>query len=321
MPITYKDVLEARERIGEKAYVTPLDESIYLSQNNTNIYLKLENQQKMKCAKLRGALSKLTNLKPEELEKGVAAISSGNHGAAVSYASNLLGIKNVTIYIPKPTPESKIEKIQYYGAKVIKVGKNYDEAHKIGLEKIKNSDNIFIDPCSDEVVIAGQGTIGLEILEQEPSIDTILVPIGGGGIITGISIAAKYIKPDIKIVGLQTAACPAMVKSLKENKFYETFPTKPSICDALVGGVGYIPYKMAKNCIDEIILVDEDDIGRAVSFLIRKEKIISEPAGAIGVAAVMKNYHAFKGKNVAIVITGGNIDENLMIKLLNKYVN
>lgn len=319
MTISYEDVLKAKERIEKNIYHTPLDKSMYLSREDMNVYLKLESQQGMKCAKLRGALSKLTSLKDEEIKKGIVAISSGNHGAAVSYACQLLGIEDVTIYVPETTPRAKVEKIKYYGAKVVGVGKNYDEAHEIGLERIKISDSIFIDPCSDEVVIAGQGTIGIEILEKEPNIDTILVPIGGGGIITGISIAAKYIKPDIKIIGLQTEACPAMVASLRDKEFYEMFPTEDSICDALVGGVGYIPYKMAKNCIDDIIVVDEEDIAKAVSHLIKKEKVMVEPAGAIGVGAMLKNPSLFKGKNVAIVITGGNIDDELMIELLNKY--
>ncbi len=316
--IKFEDVILSRERINEYIYFTPLEKSQYLSDKDTNIYLKLENQQKMKCAKVRGAFSKITDLTPEEIGKGIVAISSGNHGAAVSYACSLLGIKNATIYVPETTPKSKTEKIQYYGANVVKVGKNYDEAHEIGGEKIKSSGSVFIDPCSDPTVIAGQGTIAMEILEQEPTIDTILVPIGGGGIITGISIAAKHINPDIKIIGVQTAACPAMVASLRDEEFYEMYPTEESICDALVGGVGDIPYRMAKECIDDIIVVEEEDIADAIKFLLFKEKIIAEPAGAVGVAAVMKNPELFLGKNVAVVITGGNIDEDLLKSIINK---
>lgn len=275
----------------------------------------------MKCAKIRGALSKITSLSEKERKRGIVAISSGNHGAAVSYASNLLGIDSTTVYVPTTTPKTKIEKIEYHGAKVEKVGINYDEAHEIGLEKIKKSGAVFVDPCSDEVVISGQGTIALEILEENPNIDTILVPIGGGGIITGISIAAKSINPDIKIIGLQTAACPAMVASLRDEKFYEIYPTKESICDALVGGVGYIPYKMGKECIDDIIIVEEEDIQKAVAYLLLKEKLIVEPAGAIGVAAVMKDPELFTNRNVAIVLTGGNIDKNLIIKSLKGFCN
>lgn len=312
--IIYDTVLEAKKRIDEYIYMTPLEKSISLSNDNRNIYLKLENQQKVRSAKVRGALSKLTSLSEEERSKGVVAISSGNHGAAVSYASSLLGINNATVYVPTTTPKTKIEKIKHYGANVEQVGINYDETHEIGLKKMKESGAIFIDPCSDEVVISGQGTIALEILEENPKIDTILVPIGGGGIITGISIAAKTINPDIRIIGLQTAACPAMVDSLKDNKFYERYPTKESICDALVGGVGYIPYKMGKECIDDIIIVEEEDIKKAVSHLLLKEKLIVEPAGAIGVGAVMKNPELITGKNVSIVLTGGNIDEDLLIE-------
>lgn len=316
--ISYKDVVNANDRIRRYIYHTPLEKSMNLSQGDTNIYFKLENQQKMRCAKIRGALSKLTSLSEEEKERGVVAISSGNHGSAVSYASELLGIEESIVYVPKTTPRSKVEKIKYYGADVIEVGKNYDEAHKIGLERIKTSGATFIDPCSDDLVIAGQGTIALEILEEEPDIDTILVPIGGGGIITGISVAAKHINPHIRIIGLQTSACPAMIASLEDEEYYELYPTEDSICDALVGGVGYIPYQMAKKCIDDIILVEEEDIADAISFLLKKEKIISEPAGAIGVAAVRKNPKLFKDRNVAIVITGGNIDEGLMLELINR---
>lgn len=318
MPIKYSDIKIAEKRISDYIFRTSLEKSIYLSKKETNVYLKLECQQHMKCAKLRGALNKLASLKENEVEKGVMTISSGNHGVAVSYGSSLLGIKNATLYVPETSPKSKIEKMEYYGANVVKVGKNYDDAHRIGMKAIRDSDGIFIDPYSEQV-IAGHGTIALEIFEQNNNIDTILVPIGGGGILTGISIAAKYINPMVEVIGLQTAACPAMKESLKDNIFYEMFPSKPSICDGLIGGVGKIPYEMAKQCIDDIWIIEENDIARAVSFLVKKEKLIVEPAGAIGVAAVQKNYSKLKGKNVTVVITGGNIDDKLLVELLNEY--
>ncbi len=314
--ITLDTILEARKRIEKYIYKTPLEKSISLS-NKCNIYLKLENQQKTKSYKIRGVLSKISKLSDEERQKGIVAISSGNHGAAVSYSSSLLGIKNATVIVPTTTPKTKVDKINYFGANVEQIGLNYDEAHEIGLEMVKESGAIFIDPCSDEDVISGQGTIALEILEENPNIDMILVPIGGGGIITGISKAAKSINPNIKVIGLQTAACPAMVASLRDDIFYETYPTEESICDALVGGVGDIPFKMAKESIDDIIVVEERDIKKAITHLILNEKTIVEPAGAIGVGAVMKNPELFVGKNVAIVVTGGNIDEELIIKSIH----
>ena len=314
--ISLDTILQAKDRIEKYIYKTPLEKSMYISNESTNIFFKLENQQKTRSYKIRGALSKITSLNEEERDKGIVAISSGNHGAAVSYASSLLGIGKATVYVPTTTPKTKVEKIKYYGAKVEKAGINYDETHEIGLKQIKESGMAFIDPCSDEVVISGQGTIALEILDENPNIDAILVPIGGGGIITGISIAAKSINPNIQIIGLQTAACPAMIASLKDEKFYEVYPSKESICDALIGGVGYIPYKMAKECIDDIIVVEEEDIKKAITHLVLKEKLIVEPAGAIGVGAVIKNLELFAGKNIAVVLTGGNIDEELLTSIV-----
>lgn len=314
--ISFDDIKAAKNRIEKYIYHTPLEKSMDLSDENTNIYLKLENQQKLKCAKIRGALSKITSLNQEEKEKGVIAISSGNHGAAVSYASQLLGINSSKIYVPETTPHSKVEKISFYGAEVEKVGKNYDEAHILGLEKIGDSGSVYIDPSSDPVAIAGQGTIGIEILEEQPNIDMILVPIGSGGTITGISIVAKAINKDIKVIGVQTAACPAMVASLRDKKLYETYPNDKTICDALVGGVGEIAFEMADKYIDDILVVDEDTIKKAVIFLMKNEKTIAEPSGAIGVAAILENPEMFKGKNVVVVITGGNIDEEMMLEFL-----
>lgn len=317
---SYHDVAKARERIKDRIYMTPLEKSIYLSNENTNYYLKLECLQPVKSFKLRGALSKLTTLTEEEKKRGVVAISSGNHGAAVSYASRLLGIDNVLIFVSKATPQSKIQKIRYYGGNVQIVGENYDEVHEYGMEHIKNYSMTYIDAYyGDPIVYAGQGTIALEIFEQNPNIDTILVPIGGGGLITGISVAAKKINPSVKIIGLQTEACPAMIKAIEDNVFYDTYPTKPSICEALVGGVGEIAYKMAREYIDEIIEVKESFIERAVSHIIKKEKVVAEPSSAICVAAVMQKPERIKGKNATLVISGGNIDQNLMVELLNKY--
>lgn len=314
--ININSILESKNRIEKFIYKTPLEKSIFLSNEKTNIYYKLENQQRTGSYKIRGALSKITSLNQDEKRTGVVAISSGNHGVAVSYGAYLLGIDDVTIYVPSTTPKIKTDKIEYYGAKVERVGINYDETQEIGLKKIKESGAIFIDPCSDKETISGQGTLGLELLEQNPMIDAILVPIGGGGLISGIATAAKSINPDIKIIGVQTEACPAMVASLRDNKFYGVYPTKESICDALVGGVGYIPFTMSKNCIDDIILVEEEDIKKAILHLLLKEKLVVEPAGAIGVGAIMNNPQLFTGNNVAIVLTGGNIDEGLLTKMI-----
>lgn len=310
--VTYDDIYFARNNIKRYIYKTPLDYSMYLSGKNKNIYLKLECQQKLKCFKIRGALNKIISLSDEEKNKGVMAVSSGNHGAGVSYAAKLLGGIKAKIYVPGTIPESKLEKIRYYGGEVIAIGESYDDAHNAGLKALENNKLTFIDPCSDIEVIAGQGSIAMEILEDNSDIDIMLAPIGGGGLITGLAVAAKKMKPKIKIVGVQTKACPAMVKSLKENICYEDYASEASICDALIGGIGEIPFNMADKCIDDILLVEESDIRKAVHHLITKEKVIAEPAGAVGVAAVLNYPHVFDNKNTAIVISGGNLDEKLM---------
>ncbi len=314
--VGYEDIIKSKERIGKYISETPLDYSIGLSDASTKVFLKLESQQKQKAFKVRGALSKLSSLTDEEKTKGVVAVSSGNHGAGVSYAAYLLGIKNAKVFVPETAPKSKVDRISYYGADVVQVGRNYDEAHAIAMKEMKKYDMTYIDSCSDEQLIAGQGTVGLEIMTQHPGIDIILVPIGGGGLITGVSIAAKHMKPNVRIVGVQTAACPAMVKSLEDNILYEEFPSEESICDALIGGVTEIPFKMAKECIDDILVVQETTIRRATGYLLTEEKVVAEPSGAIGVAALMENPEYFKGKQVAIVITGGNLDGSLMRELL-----
>ena len=314
--VNFNDVLNARKRIEKHISLTPLDFSIGLSKGKTNVYLKLECQQKQKSFKVRGALSKITSLTDEERARGIYAISSGNHGAGVSFAGHLLGIEKVKVFVPETAPLAKVEKIKYYGAEVAQVGANYDDTHRIAMEKMGDCDLTYIHPGSDEQVIAGQGTVGLEIMEQNPDIDTILVPIGGGGLITGVSIAAKHINPNVKIIGVQTEACPAMVKSLEDNTFYEDYPSEESICDALIGGVFDIAFRMAKECIDDILVVSEASIREATARLLTDEKVVAEPSGAIGVAALLEKPELFEGKNVAIVISGGNMDKALMQKII-----
>lgn len=314
---TFNDILAARQRIGKHLSLTALDYSMGLSKVSTKVYLKLENQQKQKAFKVRGALSKLSSLSDEEKARGVIAVSSGNHGAGVSYAAHLLGIKKAKVFVPLTAPKAKVDRIKYYGAEVVQIGRNYDEAHHLAMDELQKYNMTFIDSCSDVQLIAGQGTVGLEIMEQNPAIDLILVPIGGGGLITGVSIAAKHLKPGIRIVGVQTAACPAMVKSLEDKILYDEFPSEDSICDALIGGVTEIPFRMAGQCIDDILVVQEETIRKATAFLLTDEKIVAEPSGAVGVAALMENPGYFAGLNVAVVISGGNLDQAMMRAMLD----
>ena len=249
---TANEVHDAYERIKDYIYKTPLEESLYLGSGDQKYFFKLESAQTVKSFKIRGALNKMSTLTEEERQRGVATISSGNHGASVSYAAKLLGIKNAKVIVPETTPQAKVDKIEYYGADVMLMGNGYDEAHAMGMSYIEENGMTYIDPYYDDPKIyGGQGTIAIEILDQNPDIDTIVVPIGGGGLITGIAVAAKAIKPDIRMIGVQTEACPAMIRAYEDNVFYEEYPTTgDTVCDALVGGVGRLSYDILKDYVN-----------------------------------------------------------------------
>lgn len=321
MSFGYKDVKEAYDAIKDYVRETPLEQSYYLGNENQKFFFKLESCQRAKSFKIRGALNKMLSLTDEELQKGVATISSGNHGSSVSYAASLLGIKNAKVIVPATTPQSKVDKIKYFGADAMLMGANYDEAHALGMKYINEHGMTYIDAYYDDPKIyGGQGTIAIEILKQNPEIDTIIVPIGGGGMITGIAVAAKHLKPEIKIIGVQTEACPAMVKAYEDNVFYEEYPiTGDTVCDALVGGVGKLSYEILKDYVDELLVVKEDIIRKAVAFMIKDEKYIVEGGSCTTVAAVMQYPEKITGKNIALVMSGGNLDGKLMTEILKEF--
>ena len=320
MAFDFNEVKAAYERIRPYVRKTLLEESFYLGDGKRRYFFKLESLQRAKSFKIRGALNKMLTLTAEEAARGVATVSSGNHGSSVSYAASLLGIQNAKVIVPEGTPQSKIDRIRYFGAEVLQMGKSYDEAHRLGLDYIRRHGLTYIDAYYDDPKsYGGQGTIGIEILEQNPDIDTIVVPIGGG-LITGIAVAAKALKPDIRIVGGQTEKCPAMIKSYEDGVFYEEYPCEgDSICDALLGGVGALSYQMVKDCVDDLVAVSEDTVGRAVSFMAREEKFVVEAGSCTTVAAVMDHRERIGGRQIALVLSGGNIDGQLLASLLEKY--
>jgi len=309
--LNYETIKEAQSRIEPYIKKTKLQKSVLF--NDVDLYLKLENQQLTNSFKLRGALSKMTTLTEEEIEKGIMTVSSGNHGAAVSYASNLLNIKSADVIVPKVTPESKINNIKQYGANVLILGEDYDDAHQLGDAYLKEHGKTYIDAYyEDEAVYAGQGTIGLEIMEDASDVDVVLVPIGGGGLITGIGTAIKGIKSNVKIIGVQTSACPAMIRAIEDNVFYDTYPIDETICDALVGGIGKRAFEMHNEIIDMVIEVKEEDIFEATKEVILNENIIAEPSSSLYTLAIKQHKEIFKGKKVVAVISGGNIDATIL---------
>ena len=320
MAFGYNDVKEAYDRIKPYIKDTPLEPSFYLGDGGRRYFFKLESFQPVKSFKVRGALNKMLTLTEEEKAKGVSTISSGNHGSSVSYAANLLGIEKTQIIVPETAPKSKVERIEYFGGQVLQMGANYDEAHALGMKYIEESGMTYIDAYYDDPKIyGGQGTIAIEILQQNPDIDTIVIPVGGGGLSTGIAVAAKAIKPDIRIIGVQTEACPAMIKSYEDGVCYEEYPISDTICDAVVGGVGVLSYAMLKDYADDLIEIKEESAAKAVAFMARDEKYIVEPSSALTVAACMDYPERIGGTNIALVLSGGNIDGDLLTDLMNRY--
>lgn len=318
--LNLKMIEDARERIKNYIVNTPLIKSTYLTNNDKNVYYKLENTQEVRAFKIRGALNKMLSLSPSEKEIGVATISSGNHGISVALGAQLLGIKNALIIVPKNTSKAKLNKIKYFGGSIVLLGNNYDEAHLLGMEYIKDKNLTFIDSYfDDEIVYAGQGTIALEILEKNKNIDTILAPIGGGGLISGIAIAAKSLNKNIKVYGVQTEACPAMKASLDDNICYEKYDTKESVCESLVGGIGPLSFEICKDYVDDILIVSEEEIKSATAFMGLQELIIVEPSSATVVAAYEKYKDQLFGKNTALVISGGNPHAKLILDIFNEY--
>lgn len=306
-------IIETKKLIAPYVYETPLDLSTTLSDNNRTVYFKNEGLQPSKSFKMRGAFSKLLRLTEEGKRHGIVAVSSGNHGVAVSYAAQKLGIENVLIFVPENTPLSKTDRITFYGAKLIIKGKTYDDAHAFGMDYVNNHNMTFIDAYDkDQIIYAGQGTAGLEMLYQNTNLETILVPIGGGGLISGIATAVKGINPNIKIIGVQTEACPAMKAAIDDKTFYPEYPSDESVCEALIGGVGELAYQLADHLIDDILIVKEATIKKALKHMIVEERMIVEASSCVVVAALMDYPEYDFGKEIAILLSGNNIDIKLM---------
>lgn len=316
---SFEEIQQAEKALRPWLAMTPLSQSYYLGGEDQKFFFKLESMQQTKSFKVRGALNKMLSLTEEERRRGVAAVSSGNHGISVAYAARMLGIDRAEIIVPETTPQSKVDKIRYFGGQVRQMGQNYDEAHIQGMEYIRQSGMTFIDSCHhDPKIYGGQGTAMVEILRQNPDIDTVVVPIGGGGLATGTAVAAKVLKPDIRVIAVQTAACPAMIHAYRDGVCYEEYPTEgETICDALVGGVGVLAYETLGQYADEIVEISEAAIRKAVVFLLEQEKIVAEGAGAITTAAVLERPELFaNSRNTALMVSGSNIDSTLLRQLL-----
>ena len=316
--VTLEDIKKAQDTIKDIVKKTDILESVKLSSmTGANIYYKCENLQKTGSFKIRGACNKIANLTEEEKSSGVIASSAGNHAQGVALGAKMNGIE-ATIVMPSTAPLAKVSATKSYGANVVLEGLVYDDAYAKALEIQKESGATFLHPFNDEYVIAGQGTIGLEIFEQmNNKVDTILCPIGGGGIISGIAVAAKALNPNVKIIGVQTANIPSMYESMKSGKVTTAFKAT-SVADGIsVKTVGELTFNIAKDLIDEVVLVEEGEIAEGLLFLMENQKVVAEGSGAVTTAAILSGkYKPTENENVVCIISGGNIDVNTLNRII-----
>jgi threonine dehydratase len=312
-----KDIYQARKAIDSWIYRTPLVRSNKLSSPAQRVFLKLETVHDIGAFKIRGAFNRLLNLGPEQKNRGVVATSTGNHGRAIAYAAGRLGIRAV-VFMSNLVSADKITDIEAYGAEVHIVGDNFDETRTAAEALVTRENMLMVDPFDDPFIIAGQGTIGLEILEDLPKVDTLLVPVGGGGMISGIALALKSASPNIRVIGVSMERGAAMYESINAGKPIEV-EELTTLADNLGGGIGLdnrYTFNMVQTYVDDLILVSEDQIASAIKYAFEQEKIIIEGAASVGIAALMNNLVENMGKEVVTIISSRNINMEVLHQIL-----
>ena len=308
MTLAAVDVLIARKNLQGVAVRTPLTHSKGLSDlSGAEVYLKWENQQKTGAYKFRGAYNKVCSLSLEERKKGVITASSGNHALAISMAGKLLGVQ-ATVVVPVNAPKVKTDKCRALGANLVQKGANFDESLQHCLEISKKTGAVYVPGTEDHKVMAGQGTIGLEILEDLPEVGKIIVPVGGGGLSTGVGLWAKTINPLITVIGAQSTVAKAMYESFRAKRVVE-LPVLPTMADGLAGQISQMAFEHVSKYVDDIMLADEEGLKDTILWILKHEKQLIEGSAAVGPSLLLqKRLSLDKGEKVAIVISGGNID-------------
>jgi threonine dehydratase len=316
--VTLEAIRAAYGRIRESVYLSPCAYSETFSQlTGSKVFLKLENLQMTGSYKERGALNKILTLTPEERSRGLVAASAGNHAQAVSYHATKRGIA-AHIVMPLATPLNKVMATRRYGGDVILHGANYDESCDEALRRASRDHLTFLHPFDDEAVIAGQGTLGIELAEQCPEAEVVFVPIGGGGLISGTACALKELKPGIRVIGVQTARLPSM-KAAIEQKHPVTVPVAATLAEGIgVRRAGDVTFPLVQKYVDEIVTVEEEEIAGAILFLLEREKTVAEGAGAAAIAALMSGKKSLKGAKVIALVSGGNIDVTMLSRIIER---
>lgn len=316
--VTLANIQEARARIGETVYCSPCQMSHSLSElTGLPLHLKLENLQRTGSFKERGALNKLLTLSEQERKRGVIAASAGNHAQGVAFHSGELGIR-AQIVMPLATPLVKVAATRWFGAEVILHGANYDEACEEAMRRKAEEGRTFIHPFDDPEVIAGQGTISLELLEQVPDIEAVVAPIGGGGLISGVACALKDTNPRIRVIGVEAEKLPSMLRA-REAGAPVTIAAEATVADGIaVRRAGDVTFPLVCRYVDEIVTVDDEEIASAILTLLEQEKTLAEGAGAAALAAVVQAKTNLRRRKTVVLVCGGNIDVTLLAKIIER---
>jgi len=313
------EILMARHRLKNKILRTPLIHSPALSKKTgCDIYLKMECWQLTGSFKVRGALNMILAITEEERNRGLVTASSGNHGTALSYAASISGNPSTKIFVPKNADPNKIEKIRSFGAEVILYGENFTEALDEAQRYVKKVNGTYIHSHSHPLVIAGQGTIGLEVMEDLPDAQKIIVPIGGGGLISGISTAVKSLSEKAEIIGIEPTAAPGAYLSLRDGYCHERIELRQSVADGLLGTFTPLTFDISKNLIESVKLVEEDEIIHAMKVYQQEEQLMVEGSAAVGLAAILSDKIEVKNQKVVLILTCRNIDAKKYNKLIKR---
>lgn len=318
MTVTLQDIRNAQAALSGYLRPTPLYHSPNLSvQYGLPVYFKTENLQRAGSFKIRGAFYKISSLSAEERARGVIAASAGNHAQGVALAAQSLGIQ-ATICMPEGAPITKVEATENYGARVVLSGQTYDDAYQKACELQQEHNYTFIHGFDDPYTVAGQGTIGLEILDDLPDVATVFVPIGGGGLISGIALALKSIKPDVRIIGVQSTGAPAVYLGRQAGALTATDSVRTIADGIAIKRPGQLNFELIQQYVDDIVLVDEEEIAQSILVLLERSKLMVEGAGAVGLAAFLNHKAGNVQGPVAIVLSGGNIDVNILSRIIER---
>lgn len=316
------DLILAQQRLRSYLQPSPLVFSDALSERSgARVWLKLECRNPTGSFKIRGALHKIMALGDTAHSQGIVTASAGNHGLGVAYAAQRLGLNRATIFVPRTAPAAKVTKLRRFGIDLHQVGETYDDAHHTAEAFAQQHGAIYLSAYDDPQVIAGAGTCGLEILTEVPSVDSLIVPIGGGGLVAGVAVAAKGIHPACRVVGVQPEASPAAKLSFEQNQPIDPYDHAPTIADGLAGGFGAYPFYIARTLIDEILLFSEADLRQAVFTLLDQEQLVVEASGAIAIAPLLCDPDKWQGQTVVCVLSGANIDSRLLADILTGQKN